>query len=755
MASTPLLTCPFETPTCPSATMQRLFPAVLSLVMALWAACSAESHQASPDQDASPDACPSRRSGAPAPAMAPSLSSVSRSGSLRLAYMRARQEEAGSDHAFQPQRGASRRLRAHNPGQGLIASLDGEGLHLRGTHEGAAIQVSLRLTSQGCATSPRTAIPRAPQAVKAHRVEYADPEATEWYVNGPLGLEHGFTVHRDLHCSDGRMAFGMELDGDVEAALSGRGSEVSLVVRSKQPGHSSPLIYSGLFAVDFDGNELPSRLLLSGRTVRIEVEAAGAKYPVTIDPMWTQQAKLTGSDAAFKDAFGMAVAIDGDTAVIAAPQKTIGTNPFQGQVYVFVRSGAAWTEQSKLVASDGTAGDLFGSAVAISGDSLVVGAPMKSVGVHADQGQAYVFVRSGTSWSEQARLVGSDGAKSDRFGNSVALHGDTVVVGASGKKVGSNYQQGQAYVYTRAGSSWSEQAKLIDNDGNASEVFGYPVSISKDTIAIGAVFKTHPTSNLGQVFVYVRSGVSWSEQAKLIASDGAFDDGYGWSVSISEDTIFVGAYGQEVNMNARQGQVYVYTRSGVLWSEQAKLTASDGEADDSFGIQVALSGSVAVIGAPLKTVGANRRQGQAYVYVRTGAFWTEQAKLAASDGAIQDAFGFALAVSRDTVLAGLAGKAYHGQAYVFTGPTVASPGPNGVPCITGAQCESTLCVDGVCCDGACGGGSRLDCLSCVGALTGKSTGTCGVITQSSKYICRPSADTCDRPVLCDGKRESC
>ena len=304
------------------------------------------------------------------------------------------------------------------------------------------------------------------------------------------------------------------------------------------------------------------------------------------------ETKLTASDGAADDHFGLSVSLSGDTAVVGA------WNDGAGSAYVFVRSKTTWTEQAKLTASDGAAFDRFGRAVAIDGDTAVVGASW--------DGSAYVFVRSGATWAEQAKLVASDAA-GDHFGNSVSLSGDTAVVGAPHDDDAGS-ESGSAYVFVRSGTTWTEEAKLTASDAAAGDWFGFSVSLSGDTAVVGAWRDDDARTDSGSAYVFVRSGRGWAEKAKLVASDPAFGDSFGTSVSLSGDTAVVGA-----PHDGGAGSAYVFVRSGTAWAEKAKLVASDGATGDSFGWSVSLSGDTAVVGAP-HDGDAGFESGSAYVF---------------------------------------------------------------------------------------------------------------------------------------------
>jgi hypothetical protein len=290
----------------------------------------------------------------------------------------------------------------------------------------------------------------------------------------------------------------------------------------------------------------------------------------------------------------------------------------QNTAYVFTRSGTTWSQQAKLVPADGAAGDSFGWSVAISsdGNTAIIGA-YGDDDKGSDSGSAYVFTRSGTTWSQQAKLVAADGAAGDYFGNSVAISsdGNTAIIGAYADDT-----KGSAYIYIRSGTTWSQQAKLVAADGAAGDYFGNSVAISSDgnTAIIGAYYD----DTKGSAYIYIRSGTTWSQQAKLVPADGAAGDSFGWSVAISSDgnTAIIGAYGDD-DKGANSGSAYIYIRSGTTWSQQAKLVAADGTAGDYFGISVAISGdgNTAIIGASYKTDSAGSNHNIVYVFTRASS----------------------------------------------------------------------------------------------------------------------------------------
>jgi len=284
-------------------------------------------------------------------------------------------------------------------------------------------------------------------------------------VNGSHGLEQGFTFAHRPSGSGANQPLTIALGVTGNLTLQQKDGAVLLA-----SGQGVVLRYAGLTARDAGGRMLPSRLEAHGRQIRLVVEDREARYPLVVDPTFTQQAELTASDGATGDRLGYSVAVDGATAVIGAYQHQVGGNAGQGAAYVFVLSGTTWRQQAELTASDGAAYDNFGQSVAVSGGTAVIGAPNQN----NYQGDAYVFVQSGTTWSQQAELTASDGSAYDNFGQSVAVSGGTAVIGAPNQ----NSQQGDAYVFVQSGTTWTEQAELTASDGQSGDNFGQSVAAS-------------------------------------------------------------------------------------------------------------------------------------------------------------------------------------------------------------------------------------------------------------------------------------
>jgi uncharacterized repeat protein (TIGR01451 family) len=378
---------------------------------------------------------------------------------------------------------------------------------------------------------------------------------------------------------------------------------------------------------------------------------------------------LVADDGVAGDAFGHSVAIDGDTAVVGAPRDRIGTNSTQGSAYVFLRTGTTWTQQAKLTAGDGGPEHHFGTSVAVDGDTLVVGAPEAVVGADLGRGAAYVFTRSGTVWSQQARLLADDGGAGHGFGAALALQGDTVVVGAPRQAL----NRGAAYVFSRSAGAWTAQGKLLAGDGAAQHQFGNCVGLSGDTAAVGAY---GVEQSRGAVYVFTRTGPAWSLQQRLIAGDRQPGDWLGRSVDIDGDTVVAGADKDSTLTTEDHGSAYVFVRQGTLWTEQSKLVAGDAGPFDGLGSSIGLSGDRVVVGPRPENPPTNRA---AYVFARSAAVWTQEQKLT-SGSVTPDGFGWAVGIDAGRLIVGAPHNGA-GAAHVYAG---SNPIPNAPPTITPA-----------------------------------------------------------------------
>jgi len=562
---------------------------------------------------------------------------------IRTAY------EASRHSAYAVQGG----YEARNPGRRWRTSFDGRGFTIEPDVGGWTW--GLELKSYGFRGRQLEVVTPDVVSAQGQRLAYCwGTPLEEWYVNDARGMEHGYTVHERPPRGVGALTFELELRGDLDPRVQAGGRGVDFLNAAREV----ILSYGGLTVFDATGRNLAARMESVPGGLLLRVEEQEAVYPLTIDPL-VQQAYLKASNPDFDDAFSV-TAVSGDTVVVGAyleNSSATGVNGNQsdnsatdsGAAYVFVRSGTAWSQQAYLKASNTGAADHFGQSVSVSGDTIVIGAPdedSNATGANGNQssnsmsgsGAVYVFVRSGTTWSQQAYLKASNTGADDHFGQSVSVSGDTIVVGAPSEDsnaTGVNGNEsdnsidnsGAAYVFVRSGTAWSQQAYVKASNPDIVDGFGRYAQLSGDTLVVGADGEDSNATGVngnqgdnsatesGAAYVFVRSGTTWSQQAYLKASNtGGFD--YFGRVAVSGDTIVVGAYSEDSNatgVNGNQGDnsaadsgaAYVFVRSGATWSQQAYLKASNTGAGDLFGISVGVSGDKVVIGANSEDSDAN------------------------------------------------------------------------------------------------------------------------------------------------------
>jgi hypothetical protein len=591
-------------------------------------------------------------------------------------------------------------LVAHNPAQHLAARFGRSGVLIK--TGSARFEIALKGFGRGRAL--RTLSPVVPVA-RAGRVSYARGPVSEWWANGPLGLEQGFDIARRPGGS-GALTLSLAVSG---GARIDHGTVLL-------PGG---LRYAGLRATDARGHALRAWLAVRDGRVLVRVNDRDARYPLHIDP-FVQQAELTPSDGVSfdgpADQFGFSVATSGDTVVVGAPYHEANSQPYSGAVYVFQMPASGWANAKQTAElTDSTLGgnQELGFSVAISGDgdTIVAGAPAGSEAPpqeHSNgvgtQGTVDVFTTTGgwTSTSTpNARLTvtGAPGTESPlggELGWSVAISGATIVAGAPYDAKAYPYT-GVAYVFNEPAGGWSgpqNQAAVLtatplSTSNSGEDLFGWSVGISGNTIVVGAP-DWAGASEQAQGAAYVFTG-PWSgtqtETATLTASDPTSNDQLGTSVAVSGDTVVAGAYNHQVGSHPGQGAAYVFvmptTGPWVSTTQTAELTASDGQAGDELGWSVAVSGSTIVAGARGVQVGSNSSQGSVYAYTEPAGGWATtsafSAKLTASDGDPSDNLGYSVGISGTTIVAGAtrhdaeSSTADAGAAYVFGPGSLAAP----------------------------------------------------------------------------------
>ena len=518
------------------------------------------------------------------------------------------------------------------------------------------------------------------------RVEYQYPEGiTEWYVNGPLGLQQGFTFESKPSPSDeGPLVVGLTVSGDVTVEVNKYGTSAVL---SNQESLSS-LRYGGLYAYDANGAELGARLQATANGLSIMVDDEGAEYPITIDP-FLEKAHVIGYADDPRREFGISVSVSGDTVAVGAPYAS--GRDSHGAVYLFSASeDETPTVDDRIVLSSprSVEGDGFGYSVSISGETIVVGAPWeRDEELHEwlRFGAAYVFTKPSGGWvstSDAARLTSPNALSEYSFGTSVAISVDTIVVGRD-----SGYStSGSAYVFTKPSGGWadlSEAAKLTASDGSDYDMFGQSVAINGDTVIVGAFLANLEADeeDFGAAYVYTKPSNGWAdatETVKLVAPDGVEGREFGRSLSLDGDTLVVGApfsgyYSPfPIYRQAREaedktpylGAVYVYSMANADWADSpspVKITSPDGFPWTRFGWSVSVDGDAIAVGEPRNRSVSEPdgypdiTSGSAYVFVKPTEGWSsgsEYRELPMPDGMRYDHYGSSVFVSGDMVVVG-------------------------------------------------------------------------------------------------------
>jgi len=553
--------------------------------------------------------------------------------------------DAGRHKAFEVEDG----FHARNPGQQWLSKFDGQGFLVK--PDSGDWSWGLQLQAYGFEGAMQEVGASAAASALNNRVMYDwNADVQEWYVNEPRGLEHGFTLQSRPVMGDdeaSHLVFDLAVRGSLRAMVLDGGGGVRFV---DEQG-SVALTYAGLHVFDADGVAQAAMLVGGDDHLRISIDESGAKYPLTIDPI---------------------------------------------------------AQQAYLKASNSDVGDRFGSSVAISGEIVVVGAPLEesnATGVNGNQsdnsaphsGAAYIFERVGGVWSQQAYLKASNADVGDLFGHSVAISGELVVVGtyterSSATGVNGNESDnsargsGAAYIFERVGGVWSQQAYLKASNSESGDAFGWSLAISGELVVVGASFEdsnaigvngnqsSNGAGGSGAAYIFERVGGVWSQMAYLKASNTDQSDQFGASVAISDELVIVGAPGEDGNAvgvngdetgNSRtsSGAVYVFERASGVWSQQAYLKASNADVDDGFGVSVAIFGELAVVGARHESsnaTGVNGNEfnnsvfhsGAAYIFERVSGVWSQNAYLKASNTDVDDEFGLSVAISGERVIVG-------------------------------------------------------------------------------------------------------
>jgi hypothetical protein len=518
---------------------------------------------------------------------------------------------------------------------------------------------------------------------------YADHVWLRFNRDGSYDFGH------DERCDEGRKYLS-DYNGTIMTA-PGKDIHIQGVPQSQLTIYSGRYIYmEDDFNYPQDSGSSPNSQARPGamKMNKFKMAKRSVSQMVTQSPT---EFKLTAGDAAAGDEFGRYVSIDGGRAVVGAHFDD-DAGDRSGSAYVFNFNGTSWVQEAKLAAAD--AGDEFGFSVGVDGDRIIVGAYLDD-DLGLSSGAAYIFKRNGTSWFQEAKLTASGGSAGDQFGRNVAISGNRAVVGAhfhDNGDVTNLGNSGAAYVFKFDGTSWTPEAKLTASDIAAGDNFGFRVSIDGERIAVGAYLNDDVPNNSGAAYIFKFDGTNWIEETKLTANDAAADDQFGRFVSIDGDRAVIGAH-QDDDAGSNSGAAYIFKRNGTSWSQEAKLIASDADEGDDFGIGVAIDNDSVVVGAR-SDEGAGINSGAAYIFTFDGTSWSQQAKLTSSDLAAEDQFGRFVSIAGGRVMVGAyldddagtsSGSAYIYMEVITNQPPVANAGPDQtVACTSPDGAEVTL-----------------------------------------------------------------
>lgn len=397
----------------------------------------------------------------------------------------------------------------------------------------------------------------------------------------------------------------------------------------------------------------------------------------------SEEAMLSASDKAAEDYFGSVIAID-DTG-IRVIVGSYGADPsginYGGKAYIFTRTGSTWSQEAILTANTVVAAEYFGFAVAITGagDRVIIGA-RGATATAPYSGAVYVFIRSGTTWTQESRFGGANGSANDQFGYSVAVdsNGDRIAIGAPSANPGSIQDAGAVYIFRRNVSTWIQEAYLSPSEINSGIAFGQStIDITSDgtRMIAGAPYLTAGgISGNGRAYVFVRSGTTWSQEQIIANSDApATYDNYGSNVAISGDgtRLVIGCLGKEYGGYTDAGACYVYSRSGSSWSFERKILSSTINSYSNFGGAIAINNNGSRIAIGETTIQPGTKKGAVHTYVRSGTAWSFETKITASQaftgigGSIDIASdGFRIASGNSS--SEVAGVVNAGAAYIFS-----------------------------------------------------------------------------------------
>lgn len=635
---------------------------------------------------------------APAPVIAPA-----HPASLSQAILRARQDLADASYALD---GQGDTFTGRSPDAATTVRIDAGGATLTSDRSSAR----LALARWGCAGDERAVAPTAPERERSHRVRFARGPLTEWMHHGPAGLEQGFDV----------------------TSLPGECAELRFVARESEgleprvaPDRVELTDAQGVarwaidhaWAEDATGRELPLRFEREGRTWALRVDVAGAALPIHVDPTIFRIEQLLSAEGA--GGYQLAVAIEGDRAVIGDYYARVDGLDGAGAVYVFTRAGTTWTLEQRIVPTDRAALDWFGWEVDLDGDTIVVGSLKDDTVRGTDSGSARVFRWNGATWAQEALLVSASFEMG--FGCGVAVDGDVIVAGPYGGP--DRPTAGSATIFERTGTTWTAVQRVTPSGGGA---FGREVDADGGTIVVAAMMESGGLAQSGALYVYVRGPSGWVQQARLTTATPRDREWLGYAVQLRGDRLVASAAG-EWSSTSYDERLIVFERSGTAWSQVLSMPLDIGMYGSQF--DVATHGDWIVAGR--------------YVLSRASGSWSVFQSFGPRIG------GAAVGIWGDTVI-----LSDGSQVFAYR---LGEPSPIGAPCRADTECASGACVSDVCCESTCGRSDGRACMACTSARTGSPDGLCRPLLPvvASTVVCRDAVGVCDAEESCSPLSTEC
>jgi hypothetical protein len=563
---------------------------------------------------------------------------------------------------------------------------------------------------------------------------------TEWWRSLPSGLEQGVTIEERPE-GDGDLVLRMRVQG-LRATDDAHGG---VVLRDRVTGEARAR-YAHLYVADADGHAIDAVLIAAGEHIDIRVRDREARYPIVVDPLLfaVQEATLRSGTPAEFASFGLGVAMNDSGDLVAVAQGNSST------IELFGRVGTMWSPTASVLAPGTIRTEAVAMAFSDSGDRLLVGTPLGP----SVPGGGRVFSRSSGTWVEEAFLTDGSACNGHAIGRSVALDGSgsLAVLGATAACFPNPPLSGEAFVFRRTGASWTQEAVLTPPDPTDREGFGAASAVSGDASRILVGAPTADSGGLVRIFVF--DGSSWSLEATLNGASGAY---FGARVAL-DDTgtrALVASPSVTVAAASGAGRVHVILRTGSTWAEEAVLEAEVPTMFAAFGTGLVLSndGSRALV-----SVSGTSSPGSVTMFVRTGTTWARAGRFSPSDVEASDGFGAAIAgtAAIDRAVVGVPSDDEpdgSGSARVLV---LQDAHAQGEPCGASVECVSNFCVDGVCCEIACGAGAT-DCQACSAALTGGADGSCLPLspTVAPTVTCRAANGGCDSAESCVAGQATC